>query len=297
MTAPTLPHDSEKLLRHRGAMKFIDSLTAFTEDSGKTSLLVQSGNIFLRESGELQPILFTEMIAQSIACHSGYSGLAKRSNPRSGFLVGVRDLVVTGTARLGDRLKVVIEKDAELESMVYVKGVVKNGDGTVCEGILKCWETETAMAADQHGPVANPGRPIDTPEAALAALDPSTADRAIVSRILGLRVNGESGAVEADIRVDPDFIGFNGHFPGAPILPGIMMIQMGMNALCLGFGRPFVLTGIRHAKFMKVIQPGQTVRLSVAEVKKGENRPEFQILVSADGSLCGKISVTARMAG
>ena len=73
---------------------------------------------------------------------------------------------------------------------------------------------------------------------------------------------------------------FQGHFPGRPIMPGVLIVealaQVG-GVLCLKSypptGRPVVyLTGVDHAKFRKPVEPGDQLRFEVELLKQ---RPPF----------------------
>ena len=68
---------------------------------------------------------------------------------------------------------------------------------------------------------------------------------------------------------------FAGHFPHAPIMPGVMVLEAMAQAAVLLVERPhpngekwnFVLSGIRDARFRKPIVPGDCLHLHV-ELKK-----------------------------
>ena len=69
-----------------------------------------------------------------------------------------------------------------------------------------------------------------------------------------------------------------GHFPGHPILPGVMLIEALAQAACLlalratgasaGEGRALpALMGVRDASFLKPVRPGDTLDLEVVRVR------------------------------
>ena len=63
---------------------------------------------------------------------------------------------------------------------------------------------------------------------------------------------------------------FNGHFPGNPVLPGVLIVeamaQTGAVALLSMDefkGKTAYFGGIKQAKFRKVVRPGDTLRIEV----------------------------------
>jgi 3-hydroxymyristoyl/3-hydroxydecanoyl-(acyl carrier protein) dehydratase len=289
--------DSEKLLIHRGRMRFIETLATYEAECGSMSLDVRQDNIFLKSNGVLDPVIFVELIAQSIACHLGYPKLVSGSEPRFGYLVGVKDIVVTGSAVLGDHLDVLVEKDSDFENFVFVKGsVVRNGTETICSGILKCYESEADIDMDGH-PVPDPGIRVAVHPHTIETMNPCEADKGIFSLITCLAVDPETSAITAEIYLDPEFVGFNGHFPGKPVLPGIMMIKMGIDILSVGLGKTFELAEVRQSKFTKIVKPGQMIRLVLSAPLTEADLVSVQIVVFAGDQVCGKISVSARAQG
>lgn len=96
-----------------------------------------------------------------------------------------------------------------------------------------------------------------------------------VSRILEC----EPGvSVVAELDVDPDLPLFQGHFPGYPVLPGVIIMEaLAQAASCcllaqedkassLGF-----FAGIDKAKFREQVRPGDTIRLE-ANITRNSSR-------------------------
>lgn len=78
---------------------------------------------------------------------------------------------------------------------------------------------------------------------------------------LPLRVVSAS-ATEADVAIslDPDFAGFQGHFPGAPVLPGMCHVDLAVRAASKAFGRAFTLAAVERARFAARVLPGADLR-------------------------------------
>ncbi len=94
---------------------------------------------------------------------------------------------------------------------------------------------------------------------------------------------------------------FQGHFPGRPVMPGVLIIEaMAQVGGVLAFksmgesARPVVyLTGVDGAKFRKPVVPGDQLRFEIDVVKK---RPPFwkmQAKAFVDSELVCEAEVTA----
>jgi 3-hydroxyacyl-[acyl-carrier-protein] dehydratase len=84
--------------------------------------------------------------------------------------------------------------------------------------------------------------------------------------------------ISASFVFPASFTGFDGHFPGNPILPGICAIQSAAVVLDRAKRCRTRIRTIRFAKFFSVVQPGETLNI---QCRPDPNHPE-------------KVRVTAR---
>jgi 3-hydroxyacyl-[acyl-carrier-protein] dehydratase len=71
------------------------------------------------------------------------------------------------------------------------------------------------------------------------------------------------------------------HFPGFPVLPGVMMIESIIQASRVLLGDPrLVLGGVRALKYGSFVRPGDTLRV---EVERGKSNPDGSFDVRAEG--------------
>jgi beta-hydroxyacyl-ACP dehydratase FabZ len=110
-------------------------------------------------------------------------------------------------------------------------------------------------------------------QAEIQALLPHRYPFLLVDRVRELDPDRRIVAIK-NVTINEPF--FQGHFPGRPVMPGVLILEaMAQVGGVLAFksvrvtGRPVVyLTGIDSAKFRKPVVPGDRLRFEVNVVKK-----------------------------
>lgn len=99
--------------------------------------------------------------------------------------------------------------------------------------------------------------------------------------------------VEAELDVDPGLPLFAGHFPGHPVLPGVIIMEALAQAasFCVlvdrgAEGSIGFLTGIDKAKFRRQVEPGETLMLKARIVKSSSRLCVADVEASVDGQVC-----------
>jgi 3-hydroxymyristoyl/3-hydroxydecanoyl-(acyl carrier protein) dehydratase len=80
----------------------------------------------------------------------------------------------------------------------------------------------------------------------------------------------ERDGFSARIIFPTEFVGFKGHFPGRPVLPGVCLIQTALVALSCALDKPLELKRLVSAKWMVPVLPGEEIVLSLS-LKDREN--------------------------
>jgi 3-hydroxyacyl-[acyl-carrier-protein] dehydratase len=100
-------------------------------------------------------------------------------------------------------------------------------------------------------------------EAIIPHRDPFLLVDEITELVPGERVRGRY-----TVRGDEDFL--RGHFPGRPIMPGVLMVESLAQAGCVGVlahpdyaDRLVVFAGIENVRFRRIVEPGDTLELEL----------------------------------
>src|SRR5207247_8120642 len=82
---------------------------------------------------------------------------------------------------------------------------------------------------------------------------------------------------------------FQGHFPGLPVMPGVMQVEALAQTMAVyvakqpGFGaRIGLFAGIDDCRFKRVVAPGDTLRLEVTMEKLGSRFGRGRAIASVD---------------
>lgn len=81
-----------------------------------------------------------------------------------------------------------------------------------------------------------------------------------IEQVVTVETPPQDGAFCASFCFPPSFAGFDGHFPGQPVLPGVCLIQAVWVAAELALGRKMDLVEMVLAKFVAVALPDEMLR-------------------------------------
>ena len=118
-----------------------------------------------------------------------------------------------------------------------------------------------------------------------------------VDRIL--MQDGDRIEIESDTH--PDDPHFAGHFPGSPILPGVLIVETVAQAGAIlvemlgevEAGKFLAFSGVDSAKFKKPVYPNETILVEVEIVKRRGPFYKFAGRVSRDGQSVASVDFSA----
>lgn len=124
----------------------------------------------------------------------------------------------------------------------------------------------------------------------------------LVDRVLSLEIGERIRAVKA-VSFNEQF--FQGHFPGRPIMPGVLQIEALAQAAAIlaietlelaGSGKLVYFMAIDGAKFRNPVEPGVLLDLEVGFVQKRARVCKFWGKASAEGKSTCEVEFTAMVA-
>ena len=120
----------------------------------------------------------------------------------------------------------------------------------------------------------------------------------MVDRVLEL----EEGKITAVKNVTANEEFFNGHFPGAPIMPGVLQVEALAQCGCIMMMKQkvsdpestlIVFTGIKNAKFRRQVVPGDQLRLQVEFIDHRRNFITMKGVATVNGEVSCELEASA----
>lgn len=122
----------------------------------------------------------------------------------------------------------------------------------------------------------------------------------LVDRVLEVDVDG--GVIHAVKNVSFNEPFFQGHFPGLPVMPGVLILealaQAGAIWYKLKFDQPkiSVLLGVNNAKFRRPVRPGDVLHLTGRLKHSGARAGKFESKAMVDGKVVCEAEITFGLA-
>ena len=267
-----LPAPAAGLIPHRRPVRLIEQVLEVHAQGGRAGALIREGTLFANPDGALDRTAYLELMAQTFAALKGWRDRQHGQSPQVGYLVGATGVECFGTARIGNNLITTIQETGTFGAFKILQGHVYRQDQLLARGQLKLW-------------LKPPHSPADT-------MNKAPAKETSPSRI-PLKQAIKAAAVHAfawekdriavqSFCFPPEFIAFQGHFPGHPLLPAFAQIQMAHVMLETAWQAPLQLERIDKAKFREPLRPVQTVSVRCHLDETPDTRQAAVTLTVAD---------------
>ncbi|WP_426413597.1 3-hydroxyacyl-ACP dehydratase FabZ family protein [Bradyrhizobium ganzhouense] len=118
----------------------------------------------------------------------------------------------------------------------------------------------------------------------------------MIDRIVDLKVDEKKIVVEAQVPQESTI--FEGHFPGYPLMPGVLLIESMAQAsgfLLLGvlkFERMPILAAVKEAKVRGSVFPGDLMTLEASVAHEGSGYAMTEAKIRVDGKLRANSTLT-----
>src|SRR5947207_6179100 len=94
---------------------------------------------------------------------------------------------------------------------------------------------------------------------------------------------------------------FQGHFPGAPVMPGVLVIEalaqcgaiLALREIADRDQKLVLFTGIREARFRRPVVPGDTLVLEVTALRTGSRIQRMRGEARVEGQICADAELTS----
>jgi 3-hydroxyacyl-[acyl-carrier-protein] dehydratase len=118
----------------------------------------------------------------------------------------------------------------------------------------------------------------------------------LIDRVLDLNTEEKKITVEAQVPRESTI--FEGHFPGYPLMPGVLLIESMAQAsgwLLLGvlkFTRMPILAAVKEAKIRSSVKPGEVLTIEASLVHEGSGYAITDAKIRVDGKLRANATIT-----
>lgn len=123
----------------------------------------------------------------------------------------------------------------------------------------------------------------------------------LIDRVVELEIGKSLIAIKNVSFNEPFFVG---HFPGRPVMPGVLILEALAQATCVLANKSendapnsklYLFAGIDNARFKQMVVPGDQLKLEVEFVKAKQGIYKFKGIATVDGNLaCSADMISAK---
>jgi 3-hydroxyacyl-[acyl-carrier-protein] dehydratase len=279
-------------LPHKDSMLLIGGEAYKDGENVKLSFTVPSDNIFAAPDNALTPLAMIEMLAQLCGAQHSYDEQLQEGH-LCGYLVGIDKVTFDKPVYAGDQLHLVAWKVLEMTDIKRVNGEVFKGGDKVGQVELTLYKTDQWMSLPEIVETAD--QPVLAPGSGYKdwARGKDAVGKGIIESIHEIKINHDQ-SVEAVLYFAPDFVGFAGHFPDYPVLPGVAIIYTGWLLAEIRGNKKLKLLSIRRAKFAGPVYPNDKVDVTLKHNNTtGGELDLYSVVVRCRGNLAAKYTIGA----
>lgn len=114
-----------------------------------------------------------------------------------------------------------------------------------------------------------------------------------IDYVTGIR--NVDGMITARIRVPADAVWFDGHFPGAALLPGVAQLAIIVNVLSKFLEKPIRVTNVSRVRFKQAIMPAELIDVQITPKENDLLSCAFRLLKGNELACSGFLKVAAEL--
>jgi radical SAM protein with 4Fe4S-binding SPASM domain len=282
---------SNENLPHKEAMSLIRGPADLDDNKIILCLTLPPDGIFMTRGEGLAPLALVEMLAQLCAAQQAHERGPAFDGRVLGYLIGMDDVKFLKPVFAGDRLELVVWNTVELNEIHRVQGEVFHGNSLVAQAELTLFKANDWL---------NPLPPLKPPPEMDAHMvervgrwseGRDAVGQGLLRNITRLAITpGES--VEATFCLPPDFVGFSGHFPEYPVLPGVAVVYSGLLLAEICDDHRLDLKVVKRARFIKSIHPWSPAEVVLRRIKnENEGLIWYSVKVTCQGEPAAKYEI------
>lgn len=142
-----LPMPAASFIPHGEPMRMVDTLVSVGDRVARIATTVRADMPFVDADGRLGEAAYVELVAQAAAALDGFRKRGRPGARPAGMMLGVRQMQISGSARVGDCLDIEIFKTARLGEFGVITGSVSRGAELLAKGEIKVLQGRTAAPA------------------------------------------------------------------------------------------------------------------------------------------------------
>lgn len=121
----------------------------------------------------------------------------------------------------------------------------------------------------------------------------------LIDRVIEMEA-GQSATGLKNVTINEPF--FNGHFPGHPVMPGVLIIEAMAQTCAIvvvdaigkdAEGKLVYFTSIENAKFRSPVRPGDSLHIKVDKLQQRKNLWKFNAVAEVDGKKVTEATIAA----
>ena len=116
------------------------------------------------------------------------------------------------------------------------------------------------------------------------SLSPDASTPTLLSQVL------DGHTLTLRLRLDPGLVWFAGHFPGAPLLPGVAQLHLAIGYACEQWAIEERFSGLEMLKFQRPLQPGNEVELQLSWQPE-QRKLQFCYLKDGETASSGRVKL------